>query len=48
MLLGRINFFYPKGCKAGGVTGSVSWYGWADAGLGELFLRWVGGGNVGV
>ena len=44
MLQGRINFFYPKGCKAGGVTRSVSWDRWADAVLGGLFLRWVGGG----
>ena len=44
MLQGRLNFFYPKGCKAGGITESVSWDRWVDAGLGGLFLRWVGGG----
>nr|DAX66385.1 MAG TPA: hypothetical protein [Caudoviricetes sp.] len=44
MLQGRINFFYPKDCKAESVKGSVGWYGWVDAVLGGLFLRWVGGG----
>ena len=44
MLLGRINFFYLKGCKAESVKGAVGWYGGVDAGLGGLFLRWVGGG----